>query len=369
MGYAAHGKRLDDVVAQGTPTSKYWIRVWMAHWEEEHRVTTRAQEPEPMGGSGASPRLTLNNLHHKLYEAGKFKLVQWQVEKDTTLGLGASKATRWSNLLNLIRDANRVGNILFQLTTETCRQGTRQEQTVVRVAHLDYPRYVNLFEDSGTFGDITTYGYQEAVVGNAQPGPMGLDEGFDEMVGQGWSSGPRGPISVLEVSNLSALEARLARPAAETGERRQATLAAMVKRIRATGYPVDITDGQLEPCSSSSYWAMSSTYGQHDGYGLLFHAGTGIQNITRESREAQLSGLCGGEFDLVAAVYQAFLLEFRRVATDDEYESIGTIVAKYITNSTLWVNSCVAYYEASHYSTASNEKHNILPAHHLFPHN
>ena len=84
------------------------------------------------------------------------------------------------------------------------------------------------------------------------------------------------------------------------------------------------------------------------GPGRLHQVGSRIQNVTRETRDVELSGMCLGEIDIVAAQYQMFLIEVRKVASVEEFDEIRAIVAYFIFNSDTWLEETRACYETSH---------------------
>jgi hypothetical protein len=274
--------------------------------------------------------------HQRMHDAGKFTSLEWQVREDQELKV--RRDSRWGHLVKLVRESP-VGGLLASITTTTSRKGI--DQPCISTLRLDYAKHMSLFDNECAFGVLTSYKYKFAsITWDAQQIIPGTDIDCSEETSNGSEVQ-----YATEVSNLSAMESRSSDDVAVSGERRPEMLNAAIRFVHTHGHPVNIINGAPVRCEHSRFWATLRAYFVSDGFGLLYQQGAGIQNITRESRASALEGMTVAEIDYVAAVYQVFLAELRKVATDEEYADISDIVKRFIQYSTVWVERSAAYYD------------------------
>lgn len=326
------GISLDDIIAQGTPTSKHWRQLWMSAWQSNNAGLDQ---------NGYSLE-DLVDYHSRCYHEGKFQILEWVVAKDKNFDGRAVE--KWGKVLQMINNAGVIGQMLMKVTTSLSRKNV--EQKALKIARFDYHTYDALF-DQEFFGDLSRYKYPvidvpsmfeeaEVLLGDLNTVPVVSEELGS--VGEGLEQ-------ALEIANLCAMEARSVQDISVSGERNPRSLANAIFLIRKSGYPVEVGGGCITECRESGIWAIQRHYMQSDGFGLLYQIGAGIQNITRESRSCMLEGLCAGEIDLVAAVFQAFLRVLKRCTTQEEYDEIAWIVLLYIEYSATWTEQAANYYQ------------------------
>ena len=134
--------------------------------------------------------------------------------------------------------------------------------------------------------------------------------------------------------------------AAVSGERRPTSLKSHIEIMHEIGRPITISGMDIENGPDDSAFSKATRkFVQVDGVGRAYQVGSGIQNITRESREAALSDLDGvGELDMIIAFYQTFLVELKEVLPEGPLPDEFQPIQDYIDSSPRWRENINRYY-------------------------
>ena len=201
---------LASIVAEGTPTSKFWRAAWVKEW------ASKGSNHNPTSNEDISGRLL--EIHKKMYNDKRFKInAGWFQHKDY---LGGSKANKWTAFRDLVKAAGALGSALFRFEETLSRKGTWTEAVIV--TRVDIVRYLDVFSDVSVFGKIQDYTFFE----DTCPGGIGVHESADEFICETqMPSREKKPFAaVTQVVNLVALEERARAGVDVTGERRQEQL-------------------------------------------------------------------------------------------------------------------------------------------------
>ena len=145
----SQGRSLDDAIAAGNASSRFWLEKWMRHW------SGAALEARDQVGVISADVEMLKNHHTALYNDKKLIMLQcWVAENEL---FGGSKNTRWSSLLQLISKAGPLGKVLFQMTTGLSRK--KKTQPALKLLAVDIFTYDVLFSNVAAFGELASYQY------------------------------------------------------------------------------------------------------------------------------------------------------------------------------------------------------------------
>ena len=333
MEVAASGRKLDDVIAEGTPTSKFWLQKWMAEWTSGSSLNTS-------NDIHVEAIQTVKNYHMQLYAAKKTALLQCQVEANPTMA--RPRTRRWPDWIKALANAGHIGRILFQKTVEKSRKGTTQ--SAFKVLSLDIFQYDVLFSDMSVFGDWNSYQYDP---GNDPPrhAPGEFNVDFECPVTAVPSSRRTVVCQAFELVNIEALTERSRQDPSISGERRLEGLRAHVAEVQTQGWPVHVSGVNVQRCEESRFWERCCDFEQIDGMGRAYQVRHGIQSATRESRPVAFKDLCVGELDLIKAFYQLFLKAVAGYVDDDaEFDSLYGIIEKFLEHPDVWTEKISAYY-------------------------
>ena len=146
---------LDKVVAEGTPTSKYWLRRWEETWAK-----TAAMEHPPSSARTEDIDLILK-LHAHFYDQGKTSVFEGAFRDEPNMP--GTRTTRWQDFCAMHERVGTLARILFRRTTGFNRR--HKSQGMLVLLRCNYARYSNLFSDEEVFGEIAKYKYTSLVAG------------------------------------------------------------------------------------------------------------------------------------------------------------------------------------------------------------
>ena len=242
----------------------------------------------------------------------------------------------------MVREAGAWGKVLFQI-----RAGESQRGAVTgaaRVARVNVSKYLEIFGDSNVFGDIASYTYPNR--SDVVPGAFSEDG----TVARDDADIPDTPFprrmkitcaEPCEVLNLGELKQRAQSGPAVTGERRQDQLEAWIAWIECHGSPVK----QNSVCANGPdcVWRVPRVYYLCDGVGAAWQQGPGIQNVTKETRNASAVGLPVGEIDLVCGAMQCIRDRLRQLSLATYNAEFG-IMDPVIDHADVWKVCYGKYY-------------------------
>jgi hypothetical protein len=334
LTHAAAGDSLSDIVAMGTPTSRFWLDRWTEFWSQASPIAETVTQD-------LTAKVSLcKQLHTKWLAAGNNVIFGYTVGDETLLG--KSKKNRWTVLEELIHSTGGLGHCMFRISTCTSRKG--RLQPCVYVTRFDMDIYDTLFADGEVFGDMAEYTFNDKADERAARYDLVDDdqEIQEDVDGPVWVSFGQ----ATEVVNLVALVQRESLGPEVTGERRQDQLQAWIQLLADTGKPVSINNLSLDDCAESPFWMTTRDYAQRDGHGAAWlQGGPGIQPITRESRSDAFLGLAVGEIDLKCAAMQCIARRVRQFTVLGEAEHIVVPLDRYENNSEHWRAAVGDYYE------------------------
>ena len=331
MEIAGGPKKLDDIVAEGTPTTKFWLDKWMADWTTGAEVAADAENEKAIE--------IVKNFHTELYNEQKRMVLQCAIEVNGKTFPGP-RTKRWPTWLKTLSASGKIGKILFQKTTATSRKRTTQSGFLM--LPLDIFQYEVLFGNKEAFGEMNLYMYDPSVEFPSAGAMFNVD--FDWPVLAVSPQRRQVVLTAREVVNLNALEERQNQGHEVTGERRPEHLRTHVQLVRGQGYPVEVAGIDVQRCENSNFWERVCEYVQIDGIGRAYQILAGIQPCTRECRPVGFEGLCVGELDLILAFYQLLVKKVRPKVSDAEFNRMFGIFVKLLENTDVWKNQIGNYY-------------------------
>lgn len=156
LDHAAHGRKLDDLIAAGTGTSKHLLDSWMSVWAAPASGGAAAMSEEAEN--------KIKELHQVLYQEGKTVILQCQLLEHTSFPGTKHNGgkSRWAQMLQLIANSGPAGAILFQKSTGTSRKGI--SQPAFKILRVDLFKYEVCFQDTACFGDLSTMTFPASLV-------------------------------------------------------------------------------------------------------------------------------------------------------------------------------------------------------------
>jgi hypothetical protein len=205
---ANSGEDLDEIIGEGTPTSRLWIKRWMEFWTKgTMSLQTTAQISTDTLCDGKI-LVSLKDFHRR-YQ-GKSPVFQWVVEKDTQIE--GTRTQRWANVLRMLDSGGRFAATLATVGTAKTRRS--EDQKVVDVAKFDLDIYLVMFDSTVVFGEMVKYSYDVS----SKVARQGSDEHM--RCGKPALTERETLYHLTDVFNLSALRSRRGAGIAVTGERR-----------------------------------------------------------------------------------------------------------------------------------------------------
>lgn len=322
-------KGLDDIIGEGTPTSRMWLKRWEEVWRG-HVCADRAQGVQGEVEHEERTRILVKDVHRR-YQ-GKSPVYQWVFEKDPEMD--GTRKQRWNNLLRVLDTCGRYADSLMRVTTAVTRK--QNSTNAIWMLKLDLGMYECLFGDDSMFGSLSAYEYllppehaEEVDV------PCIVDQPEDH----------RAQLYTLtSMFNLAALRRRHAEGAAVSAERRPDQLSALIERIVDEGEPVEVGAGHLAGVRASDFWAVKDNYVQIGGWGRAWQSKLSTQAITREARATGDGGMVVGEIDISCAFVQLLLAEVHALVGDEEVNKSFIHLLKYEQHTDVWKKQVATYY-------------------------
>ena len=349
MQVAREGRSLDRDIAEGTPTSAFWLEKWFAEWTA-HEAARRGDGADEDYSETAAQEV--REHHMRLVAEKKAVLLSVQVQNDQNFGPGRS-ASKWTDFVNLVSRSGNLGKLLFQSCVEKSRKGTNYPG--YRIAPVDLFTYDVLFGNADIFGALKTYRHADGLKSVGENSDLLSEEDVaPRSVPAGDMNGP-GRVAVcaaVEVVNLGNLEERHEQGASQTMERRPETLQGWITWHREHGVPVgisgtDLVDPDQSGLDTGTGAKLSQAlreFVQIDGVGRAYQVGPGVQGATRESRPVGLAPFVVGEFDMKKAFYQIVVREVKAVLREDIETTEFFILVRYLQFAGPWVQKVGDYY-------------------------
>lgn len=323
----AQGRSLDEIIAEGTPTSRYWLEEWRKVWLE-------APEPNADQQTKFWNATLVKELHQRHYEQGSRIVFEYQVTNDQTI-----EGTKKDRFPKVLQDLNQLGVYgRFFFTVGEAMSRKNKKQRALHMGMFDIRRYEELFGDEEIFGDMRFYTSAAGELCDDPLDPLDdLTEGESRQV----------VLKSASVCNLAAMKEKLQTMSGGVDERKQALLAACIGRFERHGYPAEVNGCSIERAGdthNSDYHALEAEFCQIDGVGRAYQRGVGLQTLSKEDRICMFAGLCVMELDFCFSVYQAVWAELETYATAEELREVN-IMKLFMDNDFEWKSRTGRYYE------------------------